>query len=1181
MKIADIDFPMDLLSALRNRELVIFAGAGVSMGEPAELPDFKGLADGVAINTGEAIQKDEPEDRFLGRLRKKGVDVHVRAAEFLKRNSKNEVPKPNSLHRDLLRLFGQPAHVRIVTTNFDLLFQHAAHDLFDSPPVVFRAPVIPLGRHFNGVVHLHGTIDRPQEMVLTDSDFGRAYLTDGWARRFLVQLFRSYSVLFVGYSHQDTVMHYLSTALPAADSKQRLALVKEDDTEINRWNHLGIQPIPYPRSNENDYAALYIGVEALAEYATLGVLDWQRIITELAEKPPPNDEESTALIDDALRDATKTRFFTRAAADPLWIDWLDERGHFQRLFETSDLPKQDLHLARWLASTFARQHSREIVLLIARHGSRLHPHFWFELSRTLGSRDDPPLPKGVLSHWVSLLLITAQIPLDALYLVKLAKRCSEQGLMDPVVQVFDALAAPRMAIQQALASSDSEGRRFTPPNGLRLLLMADDEHWINKLWQQVVAPHLDQAAEPLLARVTSHLSARHHIHLAWQQDNRNFDSESFRRHAIEPHDQDDIPSPSDVLIDAARDCLDYLATHRPDVAVRWCDDVADSEAPLLRRLAVHTLSLREDLNSDQKCEWLLRNMDIHDFDAHHEMFQITYQIYPHLDDRQRQALIEAIRAYRSPREQDTDLRTASHQFNWFSWLRHVDPDCPLLTQPLDDIAARNPEFQPREHADLTHRMARWRRVDDQSPWTVEELLSGPAIEWLPRLLSFEPTDILGPRRSGLLSRIETAASQNFQWGLDLSDALIRGAHWQTDIWTALLQAWRNRQLDDGQRQLVLRQLESTELRDAQIQPISDFLYHSHKPSPDLVVNESLDSANELATDLWDRLYRTEPDYNQSHNWLDRAFGHPAGTLAQFWLDSLSLWRNRQEPIPTTLNESYRSALSNIVQDQTTIGTLGRCILCHNFDFLLPADQAWTEKHLLPLFDIECGLPKSTAAWTGLLQSNTIPYSEPIRTAFLKATDRLQSDLRQEGLREQFIEAYTDIIFLCVPDPIPNWIPSLFKHTDAGLRRTFAWHIRNTLCQLDNPQRVQHWERWLRRYWRNRLYGVPAPLCEQEIGTMLSWLLHLEPVYGDALEIAVQMPHAPIKNVFVLNRIIEKKLHHANPEPVAKLLDYLSHCEISHTVWKEATGLINQLLQSEIPENLKTRLDEIVAEFALD
>jgi hypothetical protein len=64
-------------------------------------------------------------------------------------------------------------------------------------------------------------------MVLTDADFGRAYLTEGWARRFLLDMFRTHTILFVGYSHDDVVMHYLSRALPIADSADRFALVAD------------------------------------------------------------------------------------------------------------------------------------------------------------------------------------------------------------------------------------------------------------------------------------------------------------------------------------------------------------------------------------------------------------------------------------------------------------------------------------------------------------------------------------------------------------------------------------------------------------------------------------------------------------------------------------------------------------------------------------------------------------------------------------------------------------------------------------------------------------------------------------------------------------------------------------------------------------------------------------------
>lgn len=75
-------------------------------------------------------------------------------------------------------------------------------------------------------------------MVLTDADFGRAYLTEGWARRFLVEVFRQYTVLFVGYSHSDVVMNYLARASPAGDglfSSIRRSLCFMSPTQHNSY----------------------------------------------------------------------------------------------------------------------------------------------------------------------------------------------------------------------------------------------------------------------------------------------------------------------------------------------------------------------------------------------------------------------------------------------------------------------------------------------------------------------------------------------------------------------------------------------------------------------------------------------------------------------------------------------------------------------------------------------------------------------------------------------------------------------------------------------------------------------------------------------------------------------------------------------------------------------------------
>lgn len=114
--------------------------------------------------------------------------------------------------------------------------------------------------------------------MLTDSDFGRAYLTEGWARQFLMDVFRQYTVLFVGYSHNDVVMNYLARALPADSVAGRFALTEEDGS----WEILDITPIRFTKgSGEDPFRELYDGVQRLAERNMRGALDWQSRLAEL------------------------------------------------------------------------------------------------------------------------------------------------------------------------------------------------------------------------------------------------------------------------------------------------------------------------------------------------------------------------------------------------------------------------------------------------------------------------------------------------------------------------------------------------------------------------------------------------------------------------------------------------------------------------------------------------------------------------------------------------------------------------------------------------------------------------------------------------------------------------------------------------------------------------------------
>jgi hypothetical protein len=97
--------------------------------------------------------------------------------------------------------------MRLVTTNFDNRFTKARPKFrltAEAPRLGW--PRLGAWRH---LTYLHGRINPldpyGEDLVLSSGDFGRAYLTEGWASRFLVELFRNYTVLFVGYSLNDPV----------------------------------------------------------------------------------------------------------------------------------------------------------------------------------------------------------------------------------------------------------------------------------------------------------------------------------------------------------------------------------------------------------------------------------------------------------------------------------------------------------------------------------------------------------------------------------------------------------------------------------------------------------------------------------------------------------------------------------------------------------------------------------------------------------------------------------------------------------------------------------------------------------------------------------------------------------------------------------------------------------------
>ena len=1156
MKIANIDFPKPLLNALRDGELVIFAGAGVSIGEPACLPSFKALANKIAKETGKTLQDGEPIDRFLGRLQHDGVNVHALATKELSPPGL----KATELHQNLLRLYSNAEQVRVVTTNFDLLFEQAAAGVFNnSQPDVFGAPALPLGHRFNGIIHIHGAVSHSDEMIITDADFGRAYLTEGWARRFLIDLFRSFTVLFVGYSHDDTIMNYLARSLPESE-KDRFALIGKTDSNAEHWRILGIEPISYLQPNKHDHSTLYTGIRRMAEHVRRNVLDWEREITTNAEKPSLLDEETADLIEDAFEDVTRIRFFTKAASDPDWIDWLDERKILNALFEDGTLSERDRHLSQWLAENFVCDHADKLFLLIGKHNIRLNPHFWNALSWTIG-REETPLDKDISSRWISLLLATIQDDVNTdMHLLRLGEHCIKNGMLDSLLQIFDAMASTRLLIKKDFIWPDDEDNE-SPSVDVELPMIGEHFH-LERLWMGGLKPKLSQVAEPLLEIVIRRLKEQYLTSHAWQKANREYERESYRRSAIEPHEQDTHHKAVDVLIDVARHCLNRLASNQLETAAWWCNQLVRSDAPLLRRLAVQGISKRKDMTADDKIDWLLTYIGLHDLCARHEIFRVVRKTYPKAGSEHREALIKGVRTYIWPDEEDpkSEMRTAYQHFAWFDWLHKSDPNCVLAKQALDKVLAKY-SFEPSEHPDLTH----WFEsgsVNLQSPFTAEELLTKLAADWLDDLLSYQDTEWDRPNRRGLMVSVTEAIKQNFDWSLNLADALAETGEWDVDLWTVLIRSWSEMALDEDKHRKVLHWLGKTDLYPEHHGTIANALYALVKNGGTSYALNLLPQANKIAANLWHHL--DHMDSNLS-----------AETLVLFSLSGFSLWRKQQDPMPMAFSDEYHQVLSGIVQDQKLPGRRGRTTLASQFAFLLAVDEAWTRENLLPLFDPNNGIADFQAAWDGLLSWGRLnpAVAEVMADLFLKAVERIGSDLADQ--RDQFIRYYTDmLVYFVQEDPFDKWIPALFQYGGQEARQDFTLNLGYHLQDMNEAAQQELWQRWLRQYWEKRLQGVPAPFESGEVVSMLNWLPHLTAVFSEAVDLAVQMQKVQLENYWVIDRLDESDLSQRHPEALAKLLIYLWECNLPNYTWVSGQELIDKLLKQDITSEQKQKLEEI-------
>ncbi|UPK35456.1 SIR2 family protein [Bradyrhizobium sp. 186] len=297
------NIPESLLEDRDNGNVVFFCGAGIS--RPAGLPGFIELAEQVLEELGPppeakvremvARAKEEPDgaislDQVFSLFQREyGADnIQEVVSRLLSPPSSANL----DYHSTVLRLSRNAARqLQIVTTNFDLLFERAQSGIRRN--VAPALPDLSSGQPLVGLVYLHGRLPsepdslEQYQLILSSSDFGRAYLADGWATRFVRDLLKNYVIVLLGYSANDPPVRYLLEGLHAKGTNNPAKIFAFDQgTEIevlNRWHDRGVTALAYPASPA--HSALWDTLRAWADRSD-DLEKWRRSILDLASTSP-------------------------------------------------------------------------------------------------------------------------------------------------------------------------------------------------------------------------------------------------------------------------------------------------------------------------------------------------------------------------------------------------------------------------------------------------------------------------------------------------------------------------------------------------------------------------------------------------------------------------------------------------------------------------------------------------------------------------------------------------------------------------------------------------------------------------------------------------------------------------------------------------------------------------------
>jgi hypothetical protein len=1021
--------------------------------------------------------------------------------------------KTNGMHRAIVNFAIANKSFRIVTTNQDTLLEH--EDLYPSmqKPPIFDAPALPEGDNFVGIVNLHGSIRNPQQMVFTDRDFGYAYLTKQYCARFLTELFSTFTVLFIGYSHDDPLMKYHARGLGACNR-----FILTDDVDSDKWKTLDITPVPYKKEA---YSEIIDILNALASHTKLNPSERQALVSKIAVSDPQAcSKYELSLIQEPLEKAEPFRTgmlyaFLKHAKDYRWCMFLEtheifsSQRIFQKIFYDGKYDSVTQYLAEWfLAVCFMTEdedaHAYGFTKLSENEWS--WNHFFFDLVLQVVADKSIPcivarklglLCANKLKGYQLLRGPREQAPGEFISRLDLGFHLSQIDIQEHrllVIRILEKMTEPAVRIEKSWAPHfDATAEQFTTS----LFFPVDDNHaeWeLGEWWKQ----HIDHSEyyEELLGAL-SHNLEEYYKYLEDSNPEGSIDTVSY---FIESLFSESLSNPRvRIVILIMRDilmrCDDFLRQI-------FLNRYRNSTYPLFIRLCIVALMKSKGLSSDDKINWLIFNKVLlsvkHNQNTDFEIYELLRSELPNASDHIENELAEYIQKRQGWIDSDGDEHTWE-QYQLCCWIAEMRNDWRDVFNPLI-LKYKQKEYwaeslKPRARSVEFHPVPEASPVIEANDF-ITSLRNDPkaAVDGLFSIQTDHEKewgvgnfDRYNSHYKTIYNAIEYDETIALKlWDIDYHKTVASKS--ETEIRLAVLEVLTNTanlQLFDDMLSRLLAFSKTDQIEDWQVNEILRYVHTVLNKNADRLHSEIIPLVSELCEIIWNRFNTNFVDQTDKKNLVFHSPSFWPCSLIDVILHILEIHNRESEN--KGIPDSVKHILDRAISSQNLSAQYAILRLFMSFRFVYWCNKNYAIKKLMPI--IKSSVQKysfSWYAWSGFL-SHPECDDEMLSSGLYEALLKLQPAISQVFDAQTHIQ-YDNVLISILS--YANIDSKKRVHTlhrisaDTESSRELLQHANVYYANKETSDFDKAWNKWLKKYVSNRLSNRPVKIADAEFRAII-------------------------------------------------------------------------------------------------